>query len=52
VTEDGQFGPKSVAALKNVQGVLGVPADGVCGPKTWQAFENGIKVQADSGNWG
>jgi hypothetical protein len=52
VTEDGQFGPKSVAALKNVQGVLGVPADGICGPKTWQAFENGIKVQADSGNWG
>jgi hypothetical protein len=52
VVEDGQFGPQSVAALKNVQGVLGVTADGVCGQKTWQAFENGIKVQADSGNWG
>jgi hypothetical protein len=52
VVEDGNFGPQSVAALKNVQGVLGVTADGICGQQTWQAFENGIKVQADSGNWG
>jgi peptidoglycan hydrolase-like protein with peptidoglycan-binding domain len=52
VVEDGNFGPQSVAALKNVQGVLGVTADCICGQQTWQAFENGIKVQADSGNWG
>ena len=51
VVEDGDFGPQSVAALKNVQTVLKVPADGVCGPQTWQAFENGIKVQAESGDW-
>lgn len=50
--EDGQFGPKSVAALKNVQTVLGVSVDGQCGPKTWQAMENGIKVQAENGDWG
>ena len=49
--EDGYFGPQSVSALKNVQTVLGVPADGQCGPKTWQAFENGIKVQAEAGDW-
>lgn len=49
--EDGQFGPKSIAALKNVQTVLGVPVDGQCGPKTWQAMENGIKVQAEAGDW-
>lgn len=49
--EDGYFGPQSVAGLKNVQAVLGVPADGQCGPQTWQAFENGIKVQAEAGDW-
>jgi len=52
VAEDGQFGPQSVAALKNVQTVLGVAADGQCGPQTWQAMENGIRVQAESGDWG
>lgn len=51
VVEDGDFGPQSVAALKNVQTVLGCGADGQCGAKTWQAFENAIKVQADSGDW-
>jgi Putative peptidoglycan binding domain len=51
VAEDGNFGPQSVGALKNVQAVLRVPADGICGPKTWQAFEDGIKVQAEAGDW-
>ena len=51
VVEDGDFGSQSVAALKNVQTVLGVTADGWCGQKTWQAMENGIKTQADSGGW-
>jgi peptidoglycan hydrolase-like protein with peptidoglycan-binding domain len=51
VVEDGNFGPQSVAALKNVQTVLGVPADGICGAKTWQALENAIKTQAGSGDW-
>jgi hypothetical protein len=51
IVEDGEFGPQSVAALKNVQTSLGVTADGQCGPKTWQAFENGIKYQAEHGSW-
>jgi hypothetical protein len=51
IAEDGNFGNQSVGALKNVQAVLGVGADGVCGAKTWQAFENGIKTQADAGDW-
>jgi peptidoglycan hydrolase-like protein with peptidoglycan-binding domain len=52
IAEDGNFGNQSVAALKNVQTVLGVTVDGKCGPQTWQAFENGIKTQADAGGWG
>jgi hypothetical protein len=52
VAEDGNFGSQSVAALKNVQAVLKVTADGVCGQQTWQAFENGIKTQIDAGEWG
>ena len=51
VVEDGNFGPQSVGALKNVQAVLGQKADGICGPKTWQAIEDGIKVQAEAGDW-
>lgn len=51
IAEDGNFGSQSVAALKNVQAVLGVPADGWCGKQTWQAFENGIKTQAERGEW-
>lgn len=51
IAEDGNFGPQSVGALKNVQTVLGVPADGWCGQQTWQAFENGIRTQANAGDW-
>ena len=51
IAEDGNFGSQSVEALKRVQTVLGVTADGQCGPKTWQAFENGIKSQSESGGW-
>lgn len=51
VTEDGQFGSQSTTALRNLQTVLGVKADGLCGPRTWQAMEDGIKVQAESGGW-
>jgi len=52
IVEDGKFGNQSVAALKNVQAVLGVPVDGWCGQQTWQAMENGIKSQAEAGGWG
>lgn len=51
IAEDGNFGSQSVSALKNLQAVLKVPADGWCGPTTWQAMENGIKNQADKGQW-
>jgi peptidoglycan hydrolase-like protein with peptidoglycan-binding domain len=42
---DGNFGPQSVEALKNLQKVLKVPVDGKCGPTTWQAMENAILSQ-------
>jgi len=51
VVEDGDFGPQSVNALKNIQSLFGLTADGICGAQTWQALENGIKAQADSGDW-
>jgi hypothetical protein len=51
VKEDGDFGPQSVAALKNIQSLFGLTADGICGAKTWQAMEDGIKVQAEAGDW-
>lgn len=49
IAEDGQFGPQSVAALKNVQAVLQVPPDGQCGPRTWQAMEDGLRTQLERG---
>lgn len=51
IAEDGNFGDQSVAALKNLQAVLHVGVDGKCGPKTWQAMEDGIKSQANAGDW-
>lgn len=35
---DGSCGPASTAALKAVQGHLGLTQDGSCGPLTWQAI--------------
>ena len=51
IAEDGNFGKASVAALKNMQAYVGLGADGICGPKSWQAFENGIKKQTEAGDW-
>jgi peptidoglycan hydrolase-like protein with peptidoglycan-binding domain len=51
VAEDGNFGSQSVTALKNVQMTLGLTADGVCGQRTWQGFEDAIKTQTQSGDW-
>jgi len=38
VTVDGNFGPQSEQALKNVQAFMGLTVDGVCGPKTWDCI--------------
>ena len=51
IAEDGNFGYQSVGALQNLQRVLGLTPDGRCGNQTWQAMENGIKVQTDAGDW-
>lgn len=51
VAEDGWFGPQSASALQNVQRVLGLTADGICGPRTWQGLEDAIRVQTEAGDW-
>ena len=45
ITADGDFGPATEAALKRVQAKLGLPPDGVAGPKTLARL-----IQQDSGS--
>lgn len=37
---DGEFGPRTDAAVKRIQAQLNIGVDGIVGPKTWQALEN------------
>ena len=41
---DGSYGNKTVAAVKQFQKDVGLTADGVTGPKTWNAILNGETV--------
>jgi peptidoglycan hydrolase-like protein with peptidoglycan-binding domain len=38
IAADGDFGPKTTAAVKSFQASRGLAADGVVGPKTWAAL--------------
>ena len=40
---DGSFGAESEAALRAFQRDNGLSVDGICGPKTWAALQNGGK---------
>ncbi|HYH96066.1 peptidoglycan-binding protein [Hyalangium sp.] len=41
VSADGDFGPRTQAAVKSFQASRGLAADGVVGPQTWAALRSG-----------
>jgi peptidoglycan hydrolase-like protein with peptidoglycan-binding domain len=41
IAADGDFGPKTAAAVKQFQASKGLVADGIVGPKTWAALRGG-----------
>jgi peptidoglycan hydrolase-like protein with peptidoglycan-binding domain len=56
---DGVYGPQTVTAVQQFQVSVGLPADGIAGPKTIAAYEGKIKgdstvatLQQELTNWG
>ena len=46
VTFDGQFGPQTQQAVKNLQSWYGLSADGILGKDTWRAISNNFYLRA------
>lgn len=40
---DGKYGAKTAAAVQAFQANSGLTADGICGPRTWEAIDKAIK---------
>lgn len=49
---DGDFGPKTLAAVKQYQQSKGLVADGVVGNKTWETLEKGTSPSRPGGGGG
>ncbi len=43
---DGVYGPKTEAAIRDLQQTLRLPVDGIAGPQTWQAIVGGLREAA------